>query len=662
MESGEIVEYIDDNKIICSVVMESGNQRLKLFTENNREVKVATQRLSHRGKTKLPLIADRNQMVTALKKLSAARQTIAATVQVRELWEILNREENWIDLETMTGLCFPESEDDDHQSAVIRAMFESRRYFKFKPDRFLPHTEDQVAEIIALEQKAAREQRLVDVGAAWIRSTLSGSTVETGDDHQELAKILKDFYLFEKESPYYEIGRRIVKKAQLESPEAVFEHLVAIGVWSVDENLDLLRYRLPTDFSQPVLQRAQSLRIPTQACLETGGRVDLTHLATLTIDGQSTLDFDDALSVESRDGHVLVGIHISDVAESIKRGDLLDTEARSRGSSIYMPDERISMVPPILAENRLSLKKDHVRPAISTMVKIDAGGEIVSYDIFASTIRINHQLSYYEANGSTEQADTIACLYDIATRFREKRMGQGALQITLPEINIWLDADTGGPVINRVNRESPGRMLVAEMMILSNWLAARFLTEKKIPAVFRSQPKPKERILKNGTGTLFQNWMQRKLLNRFVLRPEPDHHSGLGLDAYVTASSPIRKYFDLVTQRQIRAALGLENAYTQTEIEEIIEQLTKPMAAIGRVQYRRNRYWLLKHLEGRIGEKEEAIVLQRRRNSYAILLKAYMIECAMPLSSGIALKAEDLIQVTIQHVNARRNILSVFLG
>jgi exoribonuclease-2 len=173
-------------------------------------------------------------------------------------------------------------------------------------------------------------------------------------------------------------------------------------------------------------------------------------------------------------------------------------------------------------------------------------------------------------------------------------------------------------------------MLIAEMMILANWLSARFLAENKTPAIFRSQPKPKDRILKNGTGTLFQNWMQRKLLNRFVLRPGPEQHCGLGLDAYVTATSPIRKYFDLVTQRQLRAVLGLETAYTEKEIEEIIGLLAQPMADVGRVQFRRNRFWLLKHLEGRIGEKEEAIVLQRRRNAYAILLKAYMIECPCP--------------------------------
>ena len=156
--------------------------------------------------------------------------------------------------------------------------------------------------------------------------------------------------------------------------------------------------------------------------------------------------------------------------------------------------------------------------------------------------------------------------------------------------------------------------------------------------------------------------MQRKLLNRFVLRARPEKHSGLGLDAYVTATSPIRKYFDLVTQRQIRSVLGLEEAYTEQEIEGIIEQLAQPMADVGRIQFRRNRYWLLKHLEGRIGKKEEAIVLRRRHNAYSILLTAYMVECALPQSSGIDLKPEDLVQVTIQHVNARSNTLSVYMG
>ena len=661
MESGEIVEYIDDQKIICTVVMESGNQRLRLLTEHNREVKVAAQRLSHRGSMRLDLSAGRNRLVESLRELSLKRNALADEIEIETLWEILNQEQAWIDLETMVGLCFPKAMDDDHQSGVIRALFKSRRYFKFKPDRFLPHTEEQVAAIIEIEQKAAHKDRLIEAGAAWIQSVRSGSTAQQPACHQELTEKFKSFYLFDKESPHYETVRAIMKKADLTSSEAIFSHLVAVGVWTPDENVDLLRYKIPTDFSQSVLEQAQSVPAATAGTFKNSGRVDLTHLTTITIDGQSTLDFDDALSIETRDDHFLVGIHISDVAQHIKKGDLLDREARSRGSSIYMPDNRISMAPPLLAENRLSLKKDHLRPAISTMVKINLSGDIISYDIFPSIIRVDHQLSYFEANISAEEGEAISTLYNIATRFREKRLSQGAIQITLPEINIWLD-ESGSPVVNRINRESPGRLMIAEMMILSNWLSARFLVENNTPAIFRSQPKPKDRILKNGTGSLFQNWMQRKLLNRFALRSGPDHHCGLGLDAYVTATSPIRKYFDLVTQRQLRAVLGLEKAYTEKEVDEIIGQLAQPMADVGRIQFRRNRYWLLKHLEGRIGGKEEAIVLQRRRNAYSILLKAYMIECPLPQSSGIDLKPEDLVQVTIQHVNARNNTLSVFMG
>ena len=100
MESGEIVEYIDDQKIICSMVMESGNQRLRLLTEHNREAKVAAQRLSLRGTTRMDPTAGRDRLVEALRELSIKRNAIADSIQIHSLWEILNQEAAWIDLET----------------------------------------------------------------------------------------------------------------------------------------------------------------------------------------------------------------------------------------------------------------------------------------------------------------------------------------------------------------------------------------------------------------------------------------------------------------------------------------------------------------------------------------------------------------------------------
>ena len=152
------------------------------------------------------------------------------------------------------------------------------------------------------------------------------------------------------------------------------------------------------------------------------------------------------------------------------------------------------------------------------------------------------------------------------------------------------------------------------------------------------------------------------MLSRFVLGTEPENHSGLGLNAYVTATSPIRKYFDLATQRQIRGVLGLEAPSTSEEIDGMIQVLELPMSHVMKLQHNRHRYWLLKYLEKRIGQKEEAVVLYKKRDNYQILITEYMIEKDLSASSGIDLHPEDLIQVTIQHVNARKNVLSIFMG
>ena len=326
-----------------------------------------------------------------------------------------------------------------------------------------------------------------------------------------------------------------------------------------------------------------------------------------------------------------------------------------------MPDKKISMVPPMLAENLCSLIAGKLRPAISLLVKLDAAAKILDYNIIPSIIQVKRQLTYFDANNMADTDSDIRILKNLADKIRQYRLSQGAVQISLPEINIWID-DMGKPNVSRVNRESPGRMLVAEIMILANWLMARFLADHAMPAIFRSQPEPRERLFRQGEGTLFQNWMQRKHLSRFSLGCRAENHSGLGLNAYVTATSPIRKYFDLITQRQIRAVLGLETPHTTDEILRLLQKLEQPMGNVGRMQYRRNRYWLLKHLEGKIGQKEEAIVLSKRKNGYQILLREYMFECFMPESRGIQLKPEDVVRITIQNINARNDVCSVFLG
>jgi exoribonuclease-2 len=661
MEKGNIVEYIDHQKIVCAVVIEVKKQRLRLLTENNREVNLYSGRLAHRCKKRLDLSMGRDKVVDTLKKIANKRKGMISHIDIRELWEVLNEEQEWIDLDTMTAFCFPENPNYDNESAVVRAFFSDRLYFKFNNDRFFPNTEEQVQKKIAQEKEAARKNRMIKEGADWLKSILNEDHPTWEKDKLETVNILKPFYLFQTESKYGDICKAMLLKAGIDSEEGLFRILVKLGVFNANENTDIYRLKIPTTFSEDIVKHSTELALSRQASLAHSERTDLTELPLMTIDGQLTLDFDDAISIEDLGDHFRLGIHIVDVGHFIEKGDIVDREALARGSSIYMPDQKIPMLPPSLAEDLCSLKADQLRPAISIMVNMGRSYEIIDYEIIPSLIKVKHQLSYYDVNMMADSNKDIIVLCEIAEKFRQTRMDGGAVQITLPDINIWVNGDNE-VTVNRVNRESPGRLLVSELMIMANWLMAKFLAKHHAPAIYRTQAAPKERLYKGNEGTLFQNWMQRRLLSRFVLNHEPEHHSGLGLSAYVTATSPIRKYFDLATQRQIRAFLGLETLSTPKEIDHIMQLLEQPMSQVIKMQYSRHRYWLLKHLEKRIGQKEEAIVLNKKRHGHQILITEYMIECNLPLLNGIDLQPEDLIQVTIQHANARKDLLSVFMS
>jgi exoribonuclease-2 len=611
----------------------------------------------------------RIKLVQTLKEMAQRRNALIDQVNIRELWEVLNTEQEWINLPTMTSFCFSDPPTNDQKSAVMRAFFQNRTYFKFNQDSFFPYSEEQVRRVQEKTEEEERKETLIRTGSQWLKSVIDDKRARipgpVPDDRMASVEILKDYYLFEKDSETHLLAKAMLAKAGIKSGEMIFNALVKVGIWHRNENLDLLRYRVPEAFPEPVKDSALSLTRRFQdrdinSFLEEK-RIDLTHLPLMTIDGQATLDFDDALSIEDRGDHYLLGVHIADVAHFVEKDGPVDREALLRGSSIYMPDKKISMVPPELAEDLCSLIAGKLRPALSVLMEIEPSGKVRDYSIVPSVIMVKRKLTYSDANTMTEEDGDMALLHRLAQQIRQFRLAQGAVQISLPEVSIWLD-ETGQPNVSKVNRESPGRMLVAELMILANWLMAKHLHAKGVPAVFRSQPEPRERLFKQAEGSLFQNWMQRKCLSRFVLDCSPAPHSGLGLDAYITATSPIRKYFDLINQRQIRASLGLDTPYSADEIGALLQKLTCPMSYVGRLQFRRNQFWLLKHLEKLVGQKEEAIVLSRRKNGYQILLTAYMLECFMPQSSGIDLKPEDVIRITIQNINPRNDVISVFLG
>ena len=666
MEKGTIVEYIDRQRMICGVVLEStpvGDKRLHLYTENNRAVNLPERRITFAG-GRLDTGLSRQQMADRLKETAARRNTLMAQIDVQALWDLVSTEEQWISLATLKELCFTGQTSADHESAVVRAMFEDSLYFKFDHNRFFPHSPEQIKAISIRKEKEEKIRRIINDGSQWLKKVLIGGPVTLTDEEKDYVDILKDYYVFEQDAPDKALAREMLTRAGGVSRDAIFSLMVRLGVWEANENIDLYRNGVPTAWPTEVVSRAGDISRTRAGFVNGSDRVDLTDLPVFTIDGSTTTDFDDALSIEMEaDGHCRVGVHIIDVGRYIEKNDPIDREALVRGSSIYTADRKIPMLPPVLSEDACSLMAGVERPAISVLMRFSLFGELLGYEIVPAIIRVDRHLSYSEADRTIDQDARLKKIKELTGHLSRRRLQAGALPIIIPDLIIqFIDKDR--VTVSCMDNVSPSRMMVAEMMITANRLFAEFLSVHHVPAPFRSQAEPKQRLVKkaDAPGSLVQNWLQRKMIARVVVGIEPDHHAGLGLEAYTTATSPIRKYLDLITQRQIRSILGLETPYTPAEVQGLLQELEPRLSSVARIQQGRQRYWTLKYLETKIGAKEEAVVLDSFSNDYSVLLPDYLLECRLPKTSGTKIKPQDLVQVTIQHVSARNNTISIFFG
>lgn len=661
MEPGTIVEYIDRKQIVCAVVLGRKNQKLRMLTEHNREISHAEKRLAHVTRERLDPGIGRDALVNRLQNTVATRRQLQKQIDVEAVWGVLHEEATWIDLQTMAEFSFDGKISSEHTSAVVRALFEDRLYFKFDTHRFFPNSPERVAQIAAQAAQEARKVHTIEEGSKWMRAALEAQHPSVPPDKGEIIEILKSFYLFGKDSPHYDIGKELLARSGLDPNDGPFRLLVKLGIWNHDENLNLHRFGISDAFPPEVMAALEQLDSEKTKAKPNGKRQDLTHLSTITIDGQGTLDFDDAISIEPEGDGFRLWIHVTDVSHFLKRGDAVDEEALARGSSIYMPDKRIPMLPRPLAEDLCSLKEGQDSLAISIMARLDRSAKVLEYEIFPSIIHVDRQMTYFHANLMVDQDQELAAIYEVAKKCRQLRLNAEAIQLTLPDMNVWIDSNREISV-TQINRESPSRVMVSECMILANWLAGRFFRNHGQSSIYRAQLEPRGRLIDEGGGTLYQNWMQRRLLSRVIIGLEPEPHAGLGLDVYVTLTSPLRKYVDLATQRQLRGLLGLETLYSDEELTFIIQSVEQPTSYITVLQRERLRYWILRYLERHVGQEEEALVLEKRRHRYIVLLTKYMIESSLPLNCGADLKPEDTILVKLERISARSDIIGVSLA
>jgi exoribonuclease-2 len=353
--------------------------------------------------------------------------------------------------------------------------------------------------------------------------------------------------------------------------------LVDLGLWDPHQLVTMAGTSWSTGFSAALLEQASRLdEAATDDHPGDAGRVDLCAQRCVTIDDDDTRDIDDGLAYERlTDGRERIWIHVADPGRLIPAGSELDLEARRRGSSLYLAQGNLPMFPELLSTGVFSLRAGVRCAAWSTWVELDETGEIAAYGLHRSWVKPIYRLSYADADDLIELAPPqdrdLADLDLLLRRRRDWRLRQGALQMDLAEGRI---RSHGGEPSLEITEPSPSRQLVAEAMILAGAVAARFGQDHGLALPYRSQlpaelpPAAQLEALPDGAVRFAAI---KRCLSRGLMGTAPAPHFSLGLAAYVQATSPIRRYGDLVVQRQVAAQLEGQSPLTEPELQELLD-------------------------------------------------------------------------------------------
>lgn len=376
------------------------------------------------------------------------------------------------------------------------------------------------------------------------------------------------------------------------NPEGeVIERLGRPGDPGVDMLAIIREYDLPTEFPQKVLDEAEIVAEDWSA--EVKRRIDLCRLTTLTIDPTDAKDFDDAVSIEMKNGHYRLGVHIADVSHFVRSKSILDKEAFERGTSVYFPDRVIPMLPERLSNDVCSLRPNRKRLTYSVFMELDRHGDVIDYELFPAVIRSRARLTYEEVQEFFDTGEVTSKLERVAESLRlmrplaqilyTRREEAGSLDFDLPEAKIILDKQ--GNVIeigNRVRTES--HRLIEEFMLAANRQVARHFIKYGQPTLFRVHDRPDMEKLEAFSNLMskfgykfpvsptmptrdFQRFLDKvkgkpeeELVNELLLRsmkkavyqPQDVGHFGLAFKHYLHFTSPIRRYPDLLVHRLLK--------------------------------------------------------------------------------------------------------------
>lgn len=373
-----------------------------------------------------------------------------------------------------------------------------------------------------------------------------------------------------------------------------------------DVGIDILsyvyEYGFDPTYSDDVMAEVE--KIPSEVSEEEMlSRTDLRDKMIFTIDGKDTKDIDDAISIEKIDNDkYILGVHIADVSHYVKKGSYLDDDAYERGTSVYLVDRVVPMLPHKLSNGICSLNPNVDRLAMSCVMEINGKGYVSNYQIFKSVIRSKKQMNYDDVNsilednvipsGYEEYVDTLRTMNELSNILRKKMVRHGYIEFNIKEPKIIVD-DSCHPVDIKVCEQRTGEKLIENFMIVANETVAGFIEDKNLPGIYRVHDKPnKEKLIEylkflsikgyniKADVNRFSPKDYQNIINKFKNDPARDilgtlaiqtmskakysdiniGHYGIASKRYSHFTSPIRRYPDLTLHRLLKDYLGTPNS------------------------------------------------------------------------------------------------------
>lgn len=659
---GELIVFKKKEKPVLGIVSSSDEDGLIIVTEDGKEKEIEHCEVDFKTGILTEQNNDSGHWVHVLRQYRRELNQARETIDLESLWDSVAGSVEKLPYSDILDIYSGDKKiSEDEALKFYWALNKTDIYFNSEEGFYFPSAESEVKSKLLQKEQDKKKLAETSLAVQWAMNFINPDNKNTFNndfDIKYFIQLTRDFIVNKSSQDRMREAKAFLNQLGINRPEDATNFLIKIGECSPDADPNLIRLE-----SFNYLSKKSENEVQEVLCREfdTENYSDLRDHKIITIDDSDTEDIDDAISLEKEGNNLILGVHISNVSYYIDKGSSLDQDACKKGDTVYIPDTRIDIFPNILINNKFSLFEGQDKLALSLMITLDKKTyDIKDYKFFQSVINIAKNYSYKEAETTLLKEKKGKELVNIALSLRQKRIKKGAFLLQLPELKFNFDED--GKVAKKINRmNSIPHMIIAELMILTNNLTAKYLNENNLPSIFRVQKDevPQEARDYDINDPLFSIRVV-KHLRPSVISTNPGKHKSLGLDGYVQSTSPIRRYSDLVVQRQIVGILtGNEWIYDGKELSDIITRIGNGFGERRLLQKNRKKYWLYKYFKENKEKNINGIVSGVNDPNVYVYLPEYFVEVPIKNYTAGIIKEYDEITLNVEEVDPLRKKLKL---